>query len=242
VIAAGDPLGFAAIGHLLLFGLVLPAAAWVSGRRLDRTEFPPKPQYFGSVIVQQLILGSLSLAAAWRLGLELFPPFRPTVTDALLALGFLAVSVALAEPQWRRAVDERDRRVYLFSPRTGLERGLWVGISFAAGIFEEVAYRGVMFWVVRELTGSIGVAVAICALAFGLGHLVQGVKAAAFVTLIGAGFHGMVLATGSLYPAIVAHVVFDLIAGFRYGRLADQAAYPAMPLPPLTDSSARTPS
>lgn len=242
MIASGDPRDVAAIGHVILFGLVLPIAAWLSGRRLDRAEFPPKPQYFASVIVQQLILGSLSLAAAWRLGLELFPPVRPTVTDALLALGFLAVSLVLAEPQWRRAVEERDRRVYLFSPRTPLERGLWVAISLSAGVFEEVAYRGVMFWVVQQLTGSTGASVAICALAFGLGHLVQGAKAALFVTGIGAGFHGLVLATGSLYPAIAAHIVFDLIAGFRYGRLADQAAFPAMPPPPLTDSPARTPS
>mgnify|MGYP001298850794 FL=1 len=230
------------MGHLVLFGAVLPILGWQSGRRFATVSLPPRRQYFATVIVQQLFLGTIATVVWWRLELDLFTPFRPRWTDLALAAAFLASAVALAVPQWRRSIEGRDRRIYLVAPRDGPERLLWAGISVAAGIFEEIAYRGVLFWIIEALTGSVLVSVALSALAFSLAHLVQGPKAAGFVFVFGLGFHGLVLATETLSWAIVVHIAFDLIAGYRLGRLAEAAGLPLEVPAPITDSPVQTPS
>ena len=57
-------------------------------------------------------------------------------------------------PLWRRRVQERSRRIWLFMPRTTRERTAWIAASITAGISEEVTYRGVMFALLWRVTGS----------------------------------------------------------------------------------------
>ncbi len=228
-LSAIGPLGF---GYLALFGGLIPFAAIRSKRRLDEQPLPPKKRYFVSVIVQQVVFLALTLGTAWSLDIEIAAPYRPTAAHGALAAVMLVGAVALLWPKWRAQVASRARRLYLITPVDRTDHLLWAAISVGAGIGEELAYRGVMFWLAVRLTGSLPLAVGFCTIAFALGHALQGWQSAAVIGVFALGFHGLVLLTGSLIPAMTVHILYDVIAGFSYGRFARASGYSFDPLPP----------
>jgi len=93
-------------------------------------------------------------------------------------------------------------------------------LSLAAGLGEETAYRGYLITVLAPLTGLAGAAVLSSAV-FGVLHVYQGWLGIPRTALLGGLLAWGFLASGSLWPAIVAHTVIDLIAGIALGeRLA----------------------
>lgn len=215
------PVGF---WYLALFGGLIPVAAIRSKRLLDARPLPPRKRYFASVILQQLVFLAITLATAWYLGLDLPGIYRPTPGNLATAALMLALAVGLLRPRWRSQVERRVRRVQLITPVDAADHGLWALISLLAGIGEELCYRGVMFELLGRLTGSVPAAVGLASLAFAGGHALQGWRSAAVTGIFALGFHGLVLQSGSLIPAMVVHAGYDLIAGFSYGRLARDAA------------------
>ena len=153
-----------------------------------------------------------------RLGIGLFGPYRVTGAGVLAAAAILAAAVIGLQPSWRRQAAAGDRRVQLIAPIDGPDHLLWTAISVLAGIGEEVSYRGVMYWIMVQLTGSMAASAAIAAAIFGISHVGQGWKAVLVVTGFALAFQGLVIATGSLYPAMAVHILYDLIAGISYGR------------------------
>lgn len=217
-----EPAGVGMVGFwfLVLIGGVIPWAAQRSRSRLATAARPPKKRYLAGVIVQQLALTGLSVATAWSLGIPLFAPYFPTVGHWLAALGVLAMAMAvfLGWPEWRRQAARGDQRVQLIAPIDATDHALWTAVSVLAGIGEEITYRGVLFWIGYQMTGSAAASVAIAAAIFGVSHLVQGWPAVLVITGFAVVFHGLVMVTGSLYPAMVVHILYDLIAGVSYGR------------------------
>jgi len=234
--------GWPAFAHVAIFAIALPYGAWLSGRRLAHSDLPPRLNHFAAVILQQLIFGAIAIAVANWGGVTLLPSALPSAVDWAMGGAFLATAVAWSEPQWQQAIRERDRRVHLVAPRLPSERVLWAGVASAAGVFEEIAYRGVLFAILQSWTGSGVAAAAIAATAFGAAHLVQGRKASGYVVVIGLGFHALVWATGGLVVAIAVHIAFDLIAGYRIAHLADEAGLPLEAPSVAIGSPARTPS
>ena len=214
--------------HLLCFGLALPVAAYVSRRKLAAQPLPPRVPFFTSVIVQQLLFLAISLGVAWGEAIPLFPATFPgaLVTGATLLL--LLVACVSMRPSWIKAVREREPRVHLTSPRTAVERRLWVVVSLAAGIGEELTYRGVLYVLLWRLTDSVAAAL-LSAFFFGAAHVVQGWKAIWITAVFGLVAQGLTLWSGSLYAAMVLHVGYDVVAGLTYGRLAEQLGYDKAP-------------
>lgn len=194
--------------------------------------------YFLSVVIQQAVFAAIALGVANALGIDLLPPYRPRWEHLLMGAGLLAVAVAALAPRWREQVRRRDRFVHLVAPRTLGERVLWAGVSVAAGVAEELAYRGVLFAILAPFVGVPG-AVFLTALAFAAGHLAQGWQAAPVVLVFAVGFHLLVLVSGTLVIAMAVHTAYDLIAGLAIGHLAGRDGYPVDPLPP-EDPRART--
>lgn len=226
------PIGTAATLHLLVFGLLLPVAGTRSYRRLRTIPLPPRPVHFLSVTVQQLVFLGFAVWVASREGIALFPPVAPGVPDLLLGAAVTAALVALLRGRWRQSIERRERAAYLFMPWTAGERWLWAAVSAAAGLAEEVAYRGVLVAILARLTGSPLAAVPIAALLFGLAHGVQGRQSAVTIAGVALVFHGLVLVTGTLYVAIAVHFAYDLLAGLSYGRLGKELGYPRDGYPP----------
>jgi hypothetical protein len=217
--------------HLGFFGLVIPWLAWRSRGHIARHTATPRARHFANVVLQLVIFLAISLVVA---RVEQVPIWRPWaghwlgwLLAALLALG----GIVVMRPHWRKNVEMRDPTVRLFMPTTRSERRLWVLVALAAGVSEEVTYRGVLFALLWILTGSALAAALLASIVFGVSHAVQGWKTAGIITIIALLLHGLVALSGTLYPAIVAHAAYDIVAGLTYGRLGRTLGYDMAPPP-----------
>lgn len=102
-------------------------------------------------------------------------------------------------------------------PRTRGEKVLFVGVSLAAGFGEELAYRGYAIPVMAGLLGSEWGAAVFSSGIFGFLHAYQGRVGVVRTGLMGLVLAGVFLLSGSLWPAIAAHVAIDLIGGLVIG-------------------------
>lgn len=217
--------------HLGLFGLLLPYLAMKSSRVLASRPLPPKVKHFTSTILTLTFFFAVSVWVAHNQWITLFPAEVPEPRMFLLGAAVLVALVVLMRPLWRRRVEARSRRVWLFMPRTPKERLLWVGCSVAAGISEEVTYRGVMFALLWRLTDSALAAALIGAVVFGVSHFLQGWKSMTIIFGIALSFQLIAFLSGSLYIGMAVHALYDVAAGLSYGRYGEELGYPVEPMP-----------
>jgi membrane protease YdiL (CAAX protease family) len=112
----------------------------------------------------------------------------------------------------RKALAVQLRPVAALLPRTPTERRVFAGLAVTAGICEEVLYRGFGLAALRWLAPDLGTTalIALTAVAFGLAHLYQGPFGVVMTGLVGAYLAWIVIATGSLVPAMLLHALLDL--------------------------------
>lgn len=230
--------GLAGWFHLAFFGLLIPWAAWRSRSRFESEPLPPRRRHFIAVLVQLLIFLLISVSVAYVERIDLLAPPRGGWLPWLAAAGLLAAGLSLMPTLWRRSVERRERKIHLYMPRTPAERGLWVAVAIAAGVAEEVTYRGVMFAVLTGITGSAVAGAALASLVFGLSHIVQGWKSAGIITVIALLLHGLVALSGTLLLAIAIHAIYDIVAGLAYGRMGERLGYPIDGIPAGDDAPA----
>ncbi len=223
--------GFAGWFHLVFFGLLIPWAAWRTRTQFATQPLPPRRRHFVAVLCQLLLFLVISLAVAYAEHVELLTLPGGGWLPWVAASGLLLAGIVLMAPLWRRSVERRERKLHLFMPRTPAERGLWVAVAIAAGVCEEVTYRGVMFAVLGGLTGSALAAALLASLIFGLSHIVQGWKSAAIIAVIALLLHGLVALSGTLLLAIAIHGIYDIVAGLAYGRIGEELGYPVDGIP-----------
>lgn len=217
--------------HLGLFGLFLPYLAIKSSRVLASRPLPPKVKHFTSTILTLIVFFAVSVWVAHNQWIALFPGEVPEPRMVLLGATVLVGLVVLMRPLWRRRVEARTRRVWLFMPRTGKERLLWAGCSVAAGISEEATYRGVMFALLWRLTDSALAASLIAAAVFSVSHFLQGWKSMAIIFGMALSFQLIAFLSGSLYIGMAVHALYDIAAGLSYGKYGEELGYPLEPMP-----------
>jgi hypothetical protein len=122
------------------------------------------------------------------------------------------VRAVLAKPDGRARLARKLASAGALLPHTAAERRGFVLVSLTAGICEEVLFRGFVMWYCAAFTGPV-VAVALSSLLFGFGHLYLGPTHILRSGLVGLALAGIVIAGGSLWPAIVLHATIDLVAG-----------------------------
>lgn len=97
------------------------------------------------------------------------------------------------------------------NPALGVRYPLLMLMGACAGPAEEWVFRGIGLAVLEAAWGLPAAAVAV-SVVFGLAHAYQGLKGIAMTTAIGAGaFLPLVLALDSLFAAMVAHSIWDLV-------------------------------
>jgi len=220
---------------------VLPVFSIVQVRHLRGVEIRPIPAYASSAVAL-VILGGGCLAVGARrggpaaLGLVALPGTTIAAWTAGLTGGALAVLLGFrVVAPLVGATDGPLLRMLL--PRSAPERAAFTGLSITAGVGEELAYRGYAISVLVPLLGPFWAA-ALSSAVFGVLHVYQGtlgmVRAAVLGGLLAWGF----LASGSLWPPMLAHAALDVIAGVV---LADRLMVPAeasgVPTGPGTDTS-----
>ncbi len=102
-------------------------------------------------------------------------------------------------------------------PRNSEERATFAGLSLAAGWGEEMVYRGyvpaLLLAVGMDPWGAFGVS----AVSFGLLHAYQGPVGILRTAVMGLLLALPVIFTGSLFPAMAAHALYDVLAGLVLG-------------------------
>ncbi len=205
---------------LIVIGLVVPALAIVSHRRLAAgAMLPSRLLLYTQAVVVGFVLCGLALVTARARGVELFPRADLRPGDLLAGLSLLGLAVGTIPLRWKYLPEAGRRRLAGLVPGTGPERALWLLVCLSAGVCEEIVYRGVFFSLARGLAHNWWVAALVTGVVFALGHMVQGLQSAALVQLFALGFQGLVWLTGDLYVAMAVHFLYDLAAGIIYGGL-----------------------
>jgi membrane protease YdiL (CAAX protease family) len=212
--------------YLFLLCLVLPGLAWLSRFRLKAMDaagtYPTAKRTYAASIVQLVLIGGF----AWWVGREL--SFDLFATPVLGARDWFAGGVVLAinlglmslSSRWRTDDERRTMFVYKLAPRSASDIALFVLVAIAAGVCEEIAYRGVLFRLLEAMIGSAWPAYIIAMLAFTAAHAVQGLKSAVAILLMTILFHALVAFTGTLVIAMIVHTVYDVLAGLATRREA----------------------
>lgn len=210
---------------LAFLALAGPLVAWRAHRSMRERGRPPsspsaRTKVYVGALVWLWVLVLLAWSAARESGMVLFPAWRPGPRD--LAIGALSFALGMLTllPRVPLVSDEGRARVRAVAPRTGRERGLFYLLCAAAGVGEEVIYRGVLFLLLAWLTGSWWAAALLAASVFGAVHLYQGPRAAFVAGLYGLRDHVVVGLTGTLWVAIVVHAAHDALLGTVVGRRA----------------------
>ena len=214
-------LSAAGAAFLFLTTLYVPFASIRGARRMAKPGgTPTRAQLLVSVFLTQAMgLGIALLVARWE-RIELFPPPSIGWKNVALALGFLVPTLATIPWRWSWRSTEDKRRMMWMLPNRPSDLSWWLFVSLAAGIGEEIVYRGVMATLWERVLGAWWPAILVCSIAFGAAHWVQGVRAVAVIVVFAIGDHLIVRATGDLYTAMTIHFVYDLLAGVIFMRLA----------------------
>ncbi|HUF18902.1 MAG TPA: CPBP family intramembrane glutamic endopeptidase, partial [Thermoanaerobaculia bacterium] len=195
-----------------------PLLAYQSKKKLDAGLRLPRMAFYAEAIVLQVALLLLGIFVARREDIVLFRPAADGYGTVVISIAVLALALALMLVFVRFSGPKTLERLAMLVPGTQREQFVWVAVSAAAAMGEEVVYRGVMVTLLERSLGSWWIAVAISASAFGLAHIVQGWKNVAFIVVFAVVFHLLVRSTGSLAPAVVVHFLYDVITGFILGK------------------------
>jgi membrane protease YdiL (CAAX protease family) len=99
-------------------------------------------------------------------------------------------------------------------PSGVLAQGIWVVLSLAAGVGEEIVFRGYLQRQLAVLTGGVVLAIALQAVAFAVGHVYEGAAAVVNIIFIGLVFGVLAQWRGNIRACMLAHVTIDVVAGF----------------------------
>jgi len=211
--------------YIIFMVVALPILAIrsASAIRSGRVPLPARSAVHANTLITLTVLLGIALVVSLREDLDLFPVWKPGWVDIAAIACFLAASLTMMV--WRsRTLDPAERArleaITMSNWRDPRQLLSYTLICIMAGVAEEVAYRGVLSHLLERELGSSSAAIAIASLAFGLAHAMQGFAGAILATLFALAFHTIVITTGNLYAAIIAHAAYDLIAGFVVARMA----------------------
>jgi membrane protease YdiL (CAAX protease family) len=150
----------------------------------------------------------IELLGRWRTVFDVFGD----VVLAAITVGLLRVSGPLLYYMLGRWPSNTG----FLLPTTLPESIVWVFVSCAAGIGEELVFRGYLQRQLWSLTKSLPAALLLQALIFAICHIYQGWKPA-LVTAIYGLFFGLVAAwRRSIIPGAFAHAISDIIGGLKW--------------------------
>ena len=229
----------ASIIYLTSIALVLPLLAYMGKRRLDAGLRIPKIPFYTEAVILQAGLLAWSLWIARTENFSILAKTTPRLSDALVTLLFLALALCAMWISFTRSERSSRDRLSQIVPFTPRERAIWLGVSAVAGVAEEVIYRGVLFRFLLGMSESFWISTLVAATLFAFAHVVQGWKSALFVAVFAVGFHLLVRYTGSLYWAMAAHFLYDVVAGLLLGSVLKRPAQGPLQLDPSAAEHSR---
>ena len=213
----------------LLLAVALPVALALSSRRTRAVHWSERAKihlyYTNGLFLYAL--AALVLLTAWWTGRPLTDyglGYGRTPYDLTAVLLLAAFVLLYGLDLYRelaggagRAAARRDLAKLGFLPVNGRQFLHFVFLAVAAGVGEEIVYRGFMITYLGERLGTAGWAVAavllLPALSFGLGHLYQGWWAVVRIVLMAVLFGFFFFRTGTLWPLMLVHAAVDVFGG-----------------------------
>jgi membrane protease YdiL (CAAX protease family) len=237
-------LGVVSYYTLAFLSSVGPLLAWRAHRRMAAGGRDPQQRgrlavYLGALLWLWVLL-VLCWGAARESGMTLFPAWRPRPLDAVVGLASLMLGLLTLVPGRSPASRLGRERVRAVAPRGPRERIAFYLLCLSAGVGEEVVYRGVLFTLFHAVIGSWWLAALAAATVFGAVHHYQGPRSAVLAGAYGFRDHLVVGITGTLWVAIVVHVVHDAVLGTVVGVRArrEEGPPPGAPADRLDDLQA----
>ncbi len=146
---------------------------------------------------------------------------------ALSAIFIFQIAAFLLNPSYRDSISKQmeekthsgkvyDRVVNGLIPRTRREKGYFTATALAAGVCEEIVFRGFLLYLLGRIFPelSLFLLAALAGIGFGAAHFYQGVKGVIKTGLLGILFGFLYISTGSLYLCMAVHFLFDISAAF----------------------------
>ena len=221
---------------LLFLGVIVP---WRGARRMRLLLAKPQLNsadrlklYGSTIVLQWLIVAAIALLSVRRsvdpneLGLSVANPAR----IVWLAVGLTGVFCANQVFGLRRITQlPEGKRGSLFAisekimPRSRTETLLYAALACTAGLSEEFIYRGFVFMAFVRMTVNYlppnEIAAVLSSVWFSVAHAYQGRRGIITTFVVGMIFAFARIWTGSLIPAIAAHIGMDLTIGIYASRL-----------------------
>ncbi len=215
---------------IVLAVVILPGLSILMGRRLAGAPAGSLvPRYAFTVVRGWAVVALVMVGWWWNgrpfawLGLDI-----PVSLYGLVGLGLDAVLALVMVSQLLRplsslkpdrlAVLRRQMAEIKILPRTRGEFLFFLPVAVTAGVWEELLYRGFLFWFFSGF--GIVVSILVSTVAFGAGHLYQDVRGAARAFLLGLVFASAYAMTQSLWWLIVIHAMIDVFGGINGRRLS----------------------
>lgn len=217
-----------ALWFLFFFGVLMPYVvikSAIAARGLKT--FPQRSNLIARVLVMEAIFGLLAVWIARNTDIELFAGGTLPLRAVLLAAAVVVIALATLPLRWRLISADHRRRLMLTRPREARDLTWWFAISLAAGISEELVYRGMMPALLLPYTRNWWTAIAISAFIFAISHVSQGWPGVITVGVLAFALHLLVWFTGSLFLGMATHFIYDFAAGIvciRLGREVPPAA------------------
>ena len=99
-------------------------------------------------------------------------------------------------------------------PQSATEKLLWIFMSFSAAVSEEVSFRGYLLTKLNLWIKNIWLIAILSSVAFGMGHIYQGVGGVILTAIYGFFFAMLFLWKRTLAPCIFAHFIQDAAVVF----------------------------
>jgi CAAX protease family protein len=132
---------------------------------------------------------------------------KDVMKDVALGAGLWALWIGLMNPH---ILGGGTNAAQGLLPQGAFESLAWIPLALSAGFCEELAFRGYLQKQFQAITGSVGRAVFIQAIVFGVGHLYEGVGPVGRITLFGVLFGLLAVWRKSLRPGMIAHAWSDI--------------------------------
>ena len=210
-----------ALGLMLLVfaGVFLPILIIKSARRLGTGPLPiSRTRFYRQTIIFQLFIAALAAWTAYTHGILAMPlPQWPLLGWSAAAVMYV-VTVLTLKLRWPSRSAASKQRLYDILPHNSGEMVPYVFVCIAAGIAEELVYRGVMTELAQRLIGIEMVTIVAVSISFAASHATQGLRGMIAVFGIALICHALVLLSQSLIPVMVFHFAYDLTAGMLIPR------------------------
>jgi uncharacterized protein len=220
---------------LLILAIVIPWRGEVRMKKLlsksDLTSADRLSLYASTILFQWLIVAivlSRCLArdvAFEELGVTVGDPWQVGWISLGLT-GFFCIVQFLGLRKITRLKEDQRGATFAITekimPRNPLETLVFAALACTAGLSEEFLYRGFVFAAFVRMTVNYGTPFAPSALLssamFALAHYYQGRRGVITTFVVGMAFATIRIWTGSLVPAVLAHIGIDLVAGLAIPR------------------------